>query len=77
MIKHRKINIYSKIKTKIVKHFRYCFYWFYIPIYILIYCVFRNLLNISMLVLNLYSERFLLSLSRLFAFYKPNILIQY
>ena len=77
MTKHRKINIYSKIETKIIKHFKCCFYWLYKPIYVLFYCFLCNLLNINMLALYLCNERFLLSLSRLLAFYKPNILIQY
>ena len=77
MFKHKKTDIYSKIKTKTSSCFRCCFYCCYEPLWLLFYCFFHNLLYIGVFNLSLYNERFLLSPCRLLALYKPNILIQY
>ena len=73
----KKLLQHSKIKTKIVNCFKYCFYCSYRPVCMLFYYCFRNFLHINMSSLSLCREKFLLSPNRLLAPYKPNILIHY
>ena len=77
MSKHRKTNVYSKIKMKIVSCFNCCFYYFYESLFILVRRFFCNLLHINMFVLSQNRKRALLSMCRLLAHYKPTVSVQY